>query len=246
MPNGERKPRGREYSSQRMRRYSASEVAQGSIADSVTHTLREAILRGDLPSGTWLRESQLGEELGVSRTPVREAIFRLQNEGLVARTSSGAMVKSLGLDDILAIYAVRESLESTAARLVATADNTELVDSLNELHEEMCRVTDEPDAGLKLADLNQEFHARIAHATNNSYLQRFLGEVELVVRRFNRAGYADPKHMQETLKEHRRIIDAIAARDPDEAANAAFDHMRTARQMRLRDLVPQAVKDALA
>lgn len=220
--------------------YIASELGYGSAAGAATDALREAILDGILAPGTWLREADLAAELGVSRTPVREAISRLHNEGLVSRTaSSGAVVASLSLDDIIAVYAVRESLEATAARLVAATDNVGLVKSLNDIQERMVHAADKPSAGQKLAELNLLFHAEIREATGNAYLRRFLIEVEHAVRRFHRSGYDDAGHIRRTIDEHRRIIDAIAARDPDRAATAAADHMRSARQMRIRDLVPE-------
>jgi DNA-binding GntR family transcriptional regulator len=222
-----------------LRRYIASELGYGSAAGAATDALREAILDGVLPPGTWLREADLAAELGVSRTPVREAISRLHNEGLVSRTaSSGAVVASLTLEDIIAVYAVRESLEATAARLVASGVNDRLVESLNDIHERMTRAVDKPDAGQKLAELNRQFHAEIREATGNAYLRRFLIEVEHAVRRFQRRAYEDADHMRHTVDEHRRIIDAIAAHDPELAASAAAEHMRSARQMRIRDLVP--------
>jgi DNA-binding GntR family transcriptional regulator len=223
-----------------LRRYISSDLGYGSAAGAVTDALREAILDGVLAPGTWLREADLAAELGVSRTPVREAITRLHNEGLVSRTaSSGAVVASLSLEDIIAVYAVRESLEATAARLVASIGNASLVDGLNDIHERMVRAVDKPNAGQKLAELNLLFHAEIREATGNAYLRRFLIEVEHAVRRFQRSGYDDPEHMRRTIDEHRRIIEAIAARDPDLAGTAAAEHMRSARQMRIRDLLPE-------
>jgi DNA-binding GntR family transcriptional regulator len=229
----------RNETSRGLHRYIAAELGYGSAAGAATDALREAILDGVLPPGTWLREADLAAELGVSRTPVREAISRLHNEGLVSRTaSSGAVVASLGLEDIIAVYAVRESLEATAARIVALSSNTRLVDSLNNIYGRMVRALEKPDAGQKLAELNLLFHAEIREATGNAYLRRFLIEVEHAVRRFQRSGYDDPEHMQSSLDEHRRIIDAIAARDPELAAKAAAEHMQAARQMRIRDLLP--------
>ncbi len=222
-----------------LRRYIASELGYGSAAGAVTDALREAILDGVLPPGTWLRESDLAAELDVSRTPVREAIFRLDNEGLISRSAnSGAVVASLSVDDIIAVYAVRESLEATAARLVASRSNSGLVDTLTDIQERMMRAADEPN-GQKMAELNVLFHAEIREATDNVYLRRFLIEVENAIRRFRRSSYEDAEHMQRTVEEHGRIIEAIAARDPELAATMAAEHMRAARQMRIKDLLPE-------
>lgn len=231
-----------------LRQYMTSDLGYGSAARAVTDALREAILDGVLTPDTWLREAEVAAELGVSRTPVREAILRLHEEGLVSRTAGtgGAVVATLSMEDVIAVYAVRESLEAAAASLVATSGNAALVDSLNDIHDRMIRAADKPDAPEKLAQLNLLFHAEIREATGNAYLRRFLVEVEHAVRRFQRSGYANPEHIHRTIEEHRRIIDAIAAHDPAEAGAAAAEHMKSARQMRIRDLLPDAVKGALA
>jgi DNA-binding GntR family transcriptional regulator len=212
----------------------------GSAAAAATAALREAILDGFLQPAIWLREADIADDLGLSRTPVREAISRLQNEGLVVRTAnSGAVVASLSLEDIAAVYAVREALEAAAARLVASGGSPDVVDELNAIHERMIRAADGPQAGRKLGELNLLFHAQIREAAGNAYLRRFLIEVEHAVRRFRRSGYDDPAHMARSLDEHRKIIDAIAARDPEAAAAAAAAHMRAARQVRIRDLLSE-------
>jgi DNA-binding GntR family transcriptional regulator len=214
--------------------------AHGSAASAATDALREAILDGFLAPTTWLREADIAEDLGLSRTPVREAISRLQNEGLVVRTAnSGAVVASLSLEDIVAVYAVREALEATAARLVAAGGPPGLVEELNAIHARMVEAADGPQAGRKLADLNLLFHAQIREAAGNAYLRRFLIEVEHAVRRFRRYTYDDPAHMARSLDEHRQIIEAIAARDPEQASAAAAAHMRAARQVRIRDLLSE-------
>lgn len=225
-------------SQRRLKSYITADFGYGSTTQAATDALREAILDGVLPPGTWLRETDLAVELGVSRTPIREAITRLHNEGLVARTaSSGAVVASLSLEDVLAVYAVREALEATAVRLVVAAGSAALVDSLRQIQRRMERAIDKPNAGQKLAQLNILFHAQIRDATDNAYLKRFLVEVEHAVRRFQRSGYGDRDHMLSSIAEHGLIIEAIAAGDAEVAAAAAAAHMRSARQMRIQDLV---------
>lgn len=220
--------------------YLTTDVGHGSIATAVAEALREAILDGALAPATWLRESDIAAELGVSRTPVREAISRLQNEGLVSRTAnSGAVVASLSLDDIIAVYAVREALEATAARLVASTPRAGLLAALEETYVEMEAAIGTPAAGERLGELNLSFHARIRDASGNAYLRRFLLEVEHAVRRFRRSGYDDPAHMSRSLSEHRSIIDAIASGDAELAAKVSADHMRAACEVRIRDYLAE-------
>jgi DNA-binding GntR family transcriptional regulator len=93
---------------------------RGHTTDRVVHVLREAILDGVLPPLSWLRESELAQELSVSRTPVREALRRLSAEGLVTITANqGATVTPMTIEEILEVYVVRENLEGLAARLAA-------------------------------------------------------------------------------------------------------------------------------
>src|ERR1700753_2242511 len=101
-------------------RYLAAQPQRGSASDAVTNALREAILDGTIAESTWLREEDLARELSVSRTPVREALRRLSDERLTNRVANrGSIVAPMTLDEVLAVYVVRESLEGLAARTVA-------------------------------------------------------------------------------------------------------------------------------
>ena len=207
----------------------------GSTTDAVTDALREAILDGSLRAGSWLREQDLAASMRVSRTPVREALRRLADEQLVERSANrGCRVRSMTLDDVLAVYVVRESLESLAARTAAARRPSGLVDRLIELQRSMEAATAAPG---KLVRLNLEFHRTIRDAAGNAYLERFLTQVEHAVRRFGQSTFEDPARVAESHAEHMEIIRAIGAGDPEKAAQAASYHMRKARDARIELLL---------
>lgn len=209
---------------------------RGSTSDEVTAALREAILDGVLKPGTWLREQELASALQVSRTPVREALRHLSDERLVDRsTNRGAVVRTMGLDEVLAVYVVRAALEGLAARTAGTRRPEGLVDRLEAVHAAMRAAVDGPPR--TLASLNLEFHRAIRESTANPYLERFLRQVEHAVRRFATTTYDDPARARESLEEHEEIIAAIAAGDAARAEQAAITHMYRARDARIAALV---------
>ena len=202
--------------------------------DVVRETLREAILDGHLAPGTWLREEEIARELGVSRTPVREALQQLTAIELIEfKPHQGAVVARLTSDDILAIYVVREALEGVSARLAAVRATAEDCQALRDILTEMesrnaCGDTE------SLAELDLMFHARMRQISTNRYLDRFLSQVEQSVRRIRRPAYTYPNRVTASIAEHTAIVDAIADHDPVRAEALAQHHMRQARQLRLQ------------
>jgi DNA-binding GntR family transcriptional regulator len=193
----------------------------GSRTDAVTTTLREAILSGVITPGTWLREGELSQTLGVSRTPVREALRRLADEGLTVReVHRGSVVAQMSIEDILA-----------AAH--ATDDT---VAELRDVHERMLAAA---EAGESIDDLNLTLHRLIRESAHNVYLERFLIQVENSVRRFGQTTFADPDRLVVALAEHGELIEAIAAADEERAERVAVAHMRNAREVRLRQLLAE-------
>lgn len=210
-------------------------LAHGSTTDAVTECLREGILSGAVPPSTWLREDELARALSVSRTPVRDALRRLSDEGLAVRLPNrGTVVAPMSLDDVLAVYSVRESLEGLAARTVARRAPAEILAEMRLVHERMEQNLG--DAALCVA-LNREFHRLLRDGSGNPYLARFLTQVEHAVRRFGRSTYESPGRIEETLEEHAAILAAITAGDPDAAERAAVAHMRRARSVRIEQIL---------
>ncbi len=208
-------------------------------ADIVREALRDAILEGDIATGARLREEELARLFRVSRTPVREALQQLSSEGLVQTSPhQGAIVASLSVEDILAIYVVREALEGVSARLAARRATSEECERLLAVVEEMESRTSENDPHL-MAELNHRFHAELRQSARNRLLDRFLSQIEHAVRRFGQTTYAYAGRTPTSIAEHRAIVEAVIARDPERAEALAIEHMREARQLRLRMLAEE-------
>ena len=208
-------------------------------ADVVRETLRDAILEGELAPSTRLREEELAREFGVSRTPVREALQQLGAEGFIeVSPHQGAVVASLTVEDILAIYVVREVLEGVSARLASRRATPAQIERLLAIVEEMEAQIDSGSPA-QLADLNLRFHAELRRAAANRYLDRFLSQIEHAVRRFGQTTYASPGRKESSIAEHRAIIEAVSARDPERAEVLAIEHMREARRLRLHMLTEE-------
>ena len=232
-----RRPLDRGAGAGRLHAYLQSAPSFGATTDVVTEILREAILDGVLPPSSWLREDDLASELSVSRTPVREALRRLADERLAIRLANrGTIVAPMSLDDVLAVYLVREQLEGLAARLATLRQPPGLLSALLEIHEKMATMGQKADVA-NLVSLNLAFHRLLREASENPYLDRFLVQVEHAVRRFRPSTYDSPGRLEHTLTEHKAIIDSIASGDADAAAQRATEHMRHARDARVRAIL---------
>ncbi|MGH8868321.1 MAG: GntR family transcriptional regulator [Actinomycetes bacterium] len=214
-------------------RYLRDAPVRGSTTDAVTDALREAILDGALPPSTWLREDEIAQTLQVSRTPVREALRRLADEGLVVKTThQGSVVAGLSFEDILALYVVRENLEGVAGRLAAVRCTPQLLSDLGAVQKRM-RQAAKRSQPAEMARENLEFHRLLRGAAGNPYLERFLTQVEHAVRRLPTTTFAAAGRPEAVLAEHQAIIDAIREHDGDAAEAAAKRHMHEARTVRL-------------
>lgn len=210
---------------------------RGRTSEAVTDALREAILDGLLKPSAWLREDEIARAFNVSRTPVRDALRRLADEGLAVKTAHhGTAVAPLSLEDILALYVVREDLEGLAARLAAVRCPPGLVEALDEVGDRMVIAAEAHDIG-KLAQLNLEWHRVLREGAANTYLDRFLSQVEHAVRRLPVTTFAHHGRPAEVLAEHDAVVRAIEAHDGAAAEQAARTHMHRAREIRLSVLL---------
>ena len=218
-------------------KYLPEDLHRGRTTEAVTEALREAILDGVMPPNTWLREDELAKAFNVSRTPVREALRRLADEDLAVKTTNhGTVVAPLSLEDILALYVVRENLEGVAARLAAHRCPPGLIARLDEVDERMRRAAEEGDVPA-LSRLNLEWHRALREAAANTYLERFLAQVEHAVRRMPSSTLSHPGRAEEAVCEHEAVTRAIEARDGEGAERLARAHMRRAREIRIAALL---------
>jgi DNA-binding GntR family transcriptional regulator len=190
-----------------------------------------AIDIGTYRPGDRLVESELAERFGVSRTPIREALQRLETQSLLARDGRSLIVASLDHNQMAELYVVRRELEGLAARLAAKHATDEEVRVLNKMVEEDAALVDNPAA---LARANRRFHRQIHLASHNRYLVQQLDLVYRSMALMATTTLAAAGRGPVALDEHRRIVEAIAAGDGDAAYRALKDHISNAFETRLR------------
>jgi DNA-binding GntR family transcriptional regulator len=210
-------------------------TGKGSRGGTAYERLRDAIATGQLKPGTRVLESDLARLLGMSRTPVREAIAALETDGLVSSDGArGRVVTKLDYRSVLELYVVREALETTAAALAARNASEMEILALREMLELEAKILDDPG---KLADHNRRFHEAIYHCSHNRYLLRMLQFIRTGMMLLQPAGRFGKERWETGLAEHRAIVDAIESRDPAAAEAAIRNHVRRAQQARIRLLL---------
>lgn len=190
-----------------------------------------AIDGGDYPPGARLLESDLAARFGVSRTPVREALRRLESQGVVTHEPrKGAVVARLDYDQLGELYAVREVMEGLAARLAARHASAPEIALLYE----MIKADERLSAPKAQAQANKRFHRQLHLSSHNRYLIETLGPVRRSLSLLGDTTFSAEGRIESSNAEHRRIVDAIAARDGDVAEAAARAHIVSAYAVRLR------------
>jgi DNA-binding GntR family transcriptional regulator len=202
-------------------------------ADAVHATLREAILSKLLTSEHFFAEDDLARAFGVSRTPVREAVLRLESEHLLERRGRRRLsVSAISPEEVLEIYDVRVVLDGLAASLAAKKATPPDVSQLRWLNDQLreCGEKDDPAGMMRL---NLEFHDTFAKAGKNWFLINQLRGVQDRVRRFERSTFEYPDRWKGVLEEHEAIILAIESHNSRAAEQAAKTHMRNSKHVRL-------------
>lgn len=190
-----------------------------------------AIDTGVYRPGDRLVESELADRFGVSRTPIREALQRLETQSMLTRDGRSLIVASLDHNQMAELYAVRGALEGLAAELAAQHAAAEEIQVLYAMVEEDQGFLSQPDL---LAQANRRFHRQIHLASHNSFLVKQLDLVYRSMALLATTSLAAEGRGEIALKEHREIVDAIEARDGDRASRALRDHLSIAFQVRLR------------
>lgn len=202
--------------------------------DKAYRHIKDGILAGTLASGSRLKEEELAQAIGVSRTPVRDALRRLKLEGLVDFVANqGAHVTAWTGEEMEEISTLRALLESYAAELAAHKIGPDTLDELDRLAGEMEACLPEADGRIadfdRVAALNARFHRLIVAAAGNARLKLIIGqlmEVPLTLRKFARF---DRARLERSFAHHREIVGALRARDPQWAGAAMRTHILAAR-----------------
>ncbi|MGD9827223.1 MAG: GntR family transcriptional regulator [Hyphomicrobiaceae bacterium] len=201
-----------------------------SAAEYAYAMLRAGIENGELPPGKRLRETEVSDWLGVSRTPVRQALSRLQTEGLLASGSrSGLVVATLDSDAVTELYEIREVLEGTAAAFAARNATPAEIEALKGMIAEERQLTKTPEA---LARHNIRFHRALHVAAHNRFLVKSLNALHDAMDLLRPTTYGVSGRPKEAWNEHRAVVEAIAAGDAAAAEAAARSHVRRSFELR--------------
>jgi DNA-binding GntR family transcriptional regulator len=202
-----------------------------SLAEVACDEIRRAIREGRIATGAHLTEVDIAGWLGMSRTPVREAMRRLQSEGLLLNQPfRGALVMRLDVEDMRQMFAVRELLEPAATAACAVrASNAEIV-VLREILARESRLLGDPAA---LIPINREFHNLILEAARNQFLSRAIAAVYSLIPLLGDSNLLDKPHAREAHAQHLAIVEAIAGRDAKRAETLSREHVRHSLSCRL-------------
>ena len=199
------------------------------LRDVVFETLRDAIITQVLKPGERLMEIQLADEMGVSRTPVREAIRKLELEGLVVMVPrKGAYVAGVSMKDIHEVYEVRSALEMLAVSLAAERITDEELDALER---QVLRESEAEESGENLDNIiyiDSTFHDIIYQAAHNQRLVQFVNILQEQLQRFRAASLARPGRSKTALEEHKQIVEALSERNGELASRLAREHIENA------------------
>jgi len=207
------------------------------LREVVFETMREAIIKGSLAPGERLMEVQLAEELGVSRTPVREAIRKLELEGLVAMIPrKGAYVADYSIKDITEVFEIRAALESFAAGLACERATEQELDELRILADRVWEMAKNNDLK-NIIQVDTDFHERIYQSSRNSRLIQMLSNLREQIHRFRSTSLASPGRLQDTLEEHKGLVEAIVERNMPLAQRLALEHVENAEDIFLESII---------
>lgn len=216
-----------------LRPVATQRVSGVSSADAVHAALQEAVVSGRVTPGTRLTEEDLARAFNVSRTPVREALSRLEAEHVIRRGDRGMLVVAeVTAADIIETDAVRQAIDGLAARLASEVARPRDVDQLRWLNAELARVASEGRSPQEVSATNLRFHEAVCTMGGNRLLLTMMQALHARVSRFHGTTFTVPGRSAEAVAEHTLIIDAIEARDADAAESAARDHIASSMRVR--------------
>lgn len=197
------------------------------LRDIVFETLKEAILKGKLEPRERLMEIQLAEQLGVSRTPVREAIRKLELEGLVImEPRKGAYVSDISYADIIDTLEVREALETFAVKLAIEKEGAERIGELEVLNQEFEKACMEEDVQ-KMVKFDTEIHNLIVELSGNKKLISFMDALNEIMQRFRLIYFNETYNPEVIIREHNEVFEAIKNGDKERAIKGMTSHLST-------------------
>ncbi|MCK4259353.1 MAG: GntR family transcriptional regulator [Halanaerobiales bacterium] len=200
-----------------------------SLTSIIFDKIRDDILIGKYKNGQKIVETKLAAELGVSRTPVREALKQLDLDGLVDNIPNrGVVVKGISHQDIDDIYTIRVVMEGIAVKWAVERMEEKEIEFLKEILDLMEFYTFKKDIE-KVVELNTKFHEAIYSATKSRYIEHVLKDFQYFMKKTRYKSLSVPGRMEEALEEHRKILQAFINRDIDEAIKTITDHVNASK-----------------
>lgn len=203
-----------------------------SSGEAAYASLIEALRSGEFSPGDRLREEDVAKRLNLSRTPVREALRRLENNGIVEhRPRIGAVIRKLSHTEIVELYEMRIVLERTAADMAAQHGSEAEFDALDDMNTRISLMEQTPTLG---AAINQDFHETLYLAARNRFLIAAAKAINNALILLGPTTYTDPDRIRIVVAEHGDLISALRQRDGSRAAQAAETHLQTSLRYRLK------------
>ncbi|MBQ9698379.1 MAG: GntR family transcriptional regulator [Acidaminococcaceae bacterium] len=198
------------------------------LRELVCEHIREAIINGTFAPGERLMEIQMADEMGVSRTPVREAIRKLEMEGFVVMIPRrGTYVSNMSIKDINDVYEIRISLDTLAAGLAAERISDEELEELQRLLVKVGNAIEENDMA-KVVEADIEFHDVLYKASRNERLRNIINNLREQITVIRGVSMRYPGRLKDTQEEHRRLVESIAARNVEKSQEIARIHLENA------------------
>ena len=199
-----------------------------SLADRVFESLEYSILSGKYKKGEIISEKRLCDELGVSRTPIREALSRLQEEDLIADSPSGTVILGMTIDEIRDVYEVKRRVEVLASERAARYITDEELKNMRDILDQQEYYAHKHDA-IRLMDLDTEFHLAMYDACRSRIFRRILRMQHKKLMRYRRASVRqNNKRFMESVTEHNKLYDAFEAHDEKLAYQLMLEHIENA------------------
>lgn len=201
------------------------------LRDQVYDILKKRIIFRKIGSGKKINEEELAKSLGVSRTPIRETLLRLEHEGIVKIIPRrGAFVASQSDEKVSDLLQVREVLEGLVARLATENMKNDILDRLKLCLEKVSSADNDEDRLLKYTPADIEFHALLLEACDNKLLKNMMESVNVHLQMVRLRTVALPGRPEQTVREHYEILAAIQKRDPDLAEKRMREHVASVRK----------------
>ena len=206
-----------------------------SLGEHVFESLKHSIVRGKISSGEWLVESHIAETLGISRTPVREAIHKLEREGLIERQPRGGFtVLGLDRDDIEETFGIRSVLEGYAARLAAVKHDSQELEDLENKIDEFQKALDLKKMNL-LPAINTEFHDLLYGLSKSPKLINMINGLRDQIYRYREMILKERKFASTSNMDHKKMLKYIRKRDAEGAERLVRDHILRGQEMVLKE-----------